>query len=353
METSRNLFLIGMFSVILAQGFRFLLFADYWDRQQILVRDCGSFFVHFSSLCLDVMRYPATVSVSCFCFYLCWRMMDERLNFKGERRVTFRATPVHLWFIVAVYWHVDTSNYIGASLWGLCHHQSDVHKRSDTSTLFVVLWFVALLMKLLVVGTRMSRQKKKSLMFFSFVIDVVLGAFSLYHQQIYLDYFSPLPKVLENDLPKMLDQGIYISTAIYLCACLFFMFVFLIFALIEKEPYFDSEEFGEISSSSTVEWKTYLCDCFADMESCALVCLCPCILFGKLRKKMNPLESSFQSCMIYMCFMPFCGNCALGFLNRLQVRWSTDNENLSGSVLGDCFRHWLCCWCSLTQEYRF
>ncbi|KAG8503523.1 hypothetical protein CXB51_001521 [Gossypium anomalum] len=68
-------------------------------------------------------------------------------------------------------------------------------------------------------------------------------------------------------------------------------------------------------------WSVGFCDCFSDIKTCCMACLCPCIAFGRISEIVDKGSTS-------------CG--ASG----------------AREACGDCIRHLYCEICALTQEYR-
>ncbi|CAN6907512.1 unnamed protein product [Brassica oleracea] len=99
------------------------------------------------------------------------------------------------------------------------------------------------------------------------------------------------------------------------------------------------------------EWSTGFCDSCSDCSSCCMTCWCPCVTVGRIAEIVD--KGSTSCCAagaLYMLLTWFTG---CGFIYSCHYRTKMRKQyNLKGSECGDCFKHFCCERCALTQAYR-
>ncbi|XP_010527793.1 PREDICTED: protein PLANT CADMIUM RESISTANCE 2 [Tarenaya hassleriana] len=100
-----------------------------------------------------------------------------------------------------------------------------------------------------------------------------------------------------------------------------------------------------------VEWSTGFCDCFSDCSNCCITCWCPCITFGQVAEILDRGSTSCgTSGALYALIEVFTGcGCLYSCVYRTKMR---RQYNIKGDDCGDCFKHFCCELCALTQLYR-
>jgi Cys-rich protein (TIGR01571 family) len=100
------------------------------------------------------------------------------------------------------------------------------------------------------------------------------------------------------------------------------------------------------------DWQKGLCESLSEGFCCEAFC-CPCLMFGKIRKNLNPATSSTTQGAAYVVAEKVVGNSigtVLEFLLRGEVR---DVKNIGGNVVNDFCVTSFCGPCALTQmEYE-
>ncbi|KAI9710626.1 MAG: hypothetical protein M1812_007391 [Candelaria pacifica] len=129
----------------------------------------------------------------------------------------------------------------------------------------------------------------------------------------------------------------------------------------QQQPVHPSE--GSIGVPSTVststrgppgDWQADFWDCFSPTNICCMAYWCPCVLYGRIRYRLD--GSSLQN------YQPVNRNCiswyALALCN-LQWAFQMSNRqevrtrfNINGSAKGDCLRSYFCGCCELMQEEK-
>ncbi|MBA0823687.1 hypothetical protein Goarm_020404 [Gossypium armourianum] len=98
-------------------------------------------------------------------------------------------------------------------------------------------------------------------------------------------------------------------------------------------------------------WSVGFCDCFSDMKTCCMACLCPCIAFGRISEILDKGSTSCGASgaryILIMCITGFPGLYSCFYRSKLRKQY-----RLKGGCCGDCMRHLYCELCALTQEYR-
>ncbi|KAL6187037.1 hypothetical protein ACLB2K_043153 [Fragaria x ananassa] len=98
-------------------------------------------------------------------------------------------------------------------------------------------------------------------------------------------------------------------------------------------------------------WKSGICDCFSDMNSCCLTFFCPCITFGQIAEIVDKGSISCAvSGVIYTAIYCLIGcACIYSCLYRSKLR---HQYSLEEKPCYDCFVHFFCESCALCQEHR-
>jgi len=110
------------------------------------------------------------------------------------------------------------------------------------------------------------------------------------------------------------------------------------------------------------EWSygMYGC-CCENYGTCCFACLCPCIVYAKLKSRVSYLERNNyphpeggsgcnSDCFIHCCLSSLC---AVGWVLQIGQRSTVrDRYRISGNGCADCMSVWCCSPCTLTQESR-
>ncbi|EFJ31058.1 hypothetical protein SELMODRAFT_28363, partial [Selaginella moellendorffii] len=97
-------------------------------------------------------------------------------------------------------------------------------------------------------------------------------------------------------------------------------------------------------------WKSGICGCWRDPESCCVTGIAPCITFGRLAETVdNDLRSCLFNGLLYclLCAAGLC--CCLSAHYRTKLR---EKYKLPGSRSQDFISHCFCECCSLAQEFQ-
>ncbi|KAJ3517715.1 hypothetical protein NLJ89_g331 [Agrocybe chaxingu] len=106
------------------------------------------------------------------------------------------------------------------------------------------------------------------------------------------------------------------------------------------------------------EWSNGLCGCCDAPGTCIVAWCCPCITYGKVKRRYEHLNSKGypdpenggccnSDCVVHG-FVTFCGfGWVMQMMNRGNIR---SRYNIKGGGCGDCCASFWCTPCELTQE---
>ncbi|KAL8161969.1 hypothetical protein V2J09_013458 [Rumex salicifolius] len=113
------------------------------------------------------------------------------------------------------------------------------------------------------------------------------------------------------------------------------------------------------------DWSTGLFDCFSDMDSCCLVCWCPCVAFGRMAVIIDEAcccsgafccLQSFALCLSAVAQVA-APSASTPDVKRLYYTYQyrsklKENLNIPASCCADYCTHCWCKPCAICQEYR-
>ncbi|KAF9254269.1 PLAC8-domain-containing protein [Marasmius fiardii PR-910] len=108
------------------------------------------------------------------------------------------------------------------------------------------------------------------------------------------------------------------------------------------------------------DWSVGICSC-EDENGCGTCCLawiCPCVVYGKNRKRFNSLQSGRGrerdpggcngDCWVHCCLVALGWGWVIQISSRSEIR---ARYNIRGGCLGDCCAAYWCTPCELAQEH--
>jgi len=93
-------------------------------------------------------------------------------------------------------------------------------------------------------------------------------------------------------------------------------------------------------------WQQGVFDCSNDIGTCLLSCICPCVVYGQMKSKLDRTSCFMNGC-IYAIVANIGCYCFLTGLFRGQVRRT---YGIPGGSFEDCLIHCFCSPCAMTQE---